>query len=172
MRLLFLISFGFLLFTSDPVLGQEIGGDGKLPEINLENLNGQKVNLQSYGENDKVTIIAFWATWCKPCKKELENINALLPDWKKRFDAELIAVSIDDSRNSRKVKPYVNGRGWQFDVLLDPNKDTKRALNFAAIPYSMLVDKDGKIVYQHSGYSEGAEFELEDKMKALKREEE
>ncbi len=139
----------------------------QLPDITLKNMNGQEVSLSKYADNGKKTIISFWATWCKPCKKELTNLNELLPTWRERYNAELLAISIDDARNSSKVEPYVNGKGWDFNVLLDTNKDTKRKLNYSTIPYSLIVNEKGEITYQHSGYYEGDEYEMEDKLKAL-----
>jgi len=63
------------------------------------------------------------------------------------------------------VKTYANGQGWDFEVLLDPNQDLKRALNFQTIPYTILVDKNGNIVYRHTGYIEGDEYLLEEEIK-------
>lgn len=144
-------------------------GNKQLPDITLENLNGKEVSLSEYADNGKKTVISFWATWCKPCKNELTNLNELLPTWRERYNAELLAISIDDARNSRKVGPYVNGKGWDFDVLLDKNKDTKRQLNYSTIPYSVIINEEGNIVYQHSGYYEGDEYKMEDKLKALNK---
>lgn len=144
-------------------------GNRPLPDITLENLNGKEVSLSEYADNGKKTVISFWATWCKPCKNELTNLNELLPTWRERYNAELLAISIDDARNSRKVGPYVNGKGWDFDVLLDKNKDTKRQLNYSTIPYSVIINEEGNIVYQHSGYYEGDEYKMEDKLKALNK---
>jgi thiol-disulfide isomerase/thioredoxin len=113
------------------------------------------------------TIISFWATWCSPCKKELENMTDLMPDWKEKYKVRLVAISIDDSRNEMKVKPYVDGKKWKFPVLIDVNQDTRRVLNYPNVPYTLLVDKNGKIVYKHIGYQEGDEFVLEDQLKKL-----
>ena len=73
---------------------------------------------------------------------------------------KLFAVSIDQAQNINKVKPLVDGNGWEYDVLLDPNSDFKRALGIQMIPYVLIVDGNGKIVYQHNGYTDGAEEEL------------
>jgi len=80
----------------------------------------------------------------------------------------LIAISIDDSRNFGKVAPYVNGKGWEYEVYIDPNGDFKRALNVNNVPHTFLIDKDGYIVWQHNSYSEGDEDELYEKLKLLK----
>ena len=114
-------------------------------------------------------IISFWATWCTPCKKELSNYAELYEEWKEEFGVTVIAISIDDARNTAKVKAYVNGVRWPFEVLLDPNEDMKRFLNFQTIPYTILVDKNGQIVYRHNSYVEGDEYVMEEKLAKLSR---
>lgn len=139
-----------------------------MPEIVLKDVNGKNKNTADYSKNGKITVISFWATWCTPCKKELTNINDnMLDDWKTKYDVELVAVSTDNSKNVLKVKPFVDGQGWTFDCLLDVNEDLKRALNATSIPYTVLLDKSGKIVYTHTGYIEGDEFMLEEKIKSV-----
>jgi peroxiredoxin len=138
-----------------------------LPEITLKNIDGKDINLADYGTNQKITVISFWATWCKPCIKELKNINALLDDWVEDYNMELVAISLDDSRNAGKVKPTANALNWDFDVLLDPNGELQRAMNVANPPVTFLVNQSGKIVYTHTGYVEGDEYDLEDHIKEL-----
>ena len=91
----------------------------------------------------------------------------LYEDWQKDYNVELIAISIDDTRNITKVKPTVEGSGWPYRVLVDPNQDLKRALSFQNVPYTVVTDKAGNIAYIHNGYVEGDEFELEERLKAL-----
>ena len=138
-----------------------------LPQISLKNVEGEDVQLADYGNNNKITVISFWATWCKPCIKELKNINGLLEEWVDEYDVELVAISVDDSRNTLKVRPMVNAFNWDFDILLDPNGDVQRALNVANPPVTFLIDQNGKIVYTHTGYVEGDEYDLEDHIKEL-----
>ncbi len=134
----------------------------KLPEITVQDLSGKKINIQEYSENGKITVINFWATWCVPCKKELDNITELYPEWTEKYNMELLAVSIDDPRSARRVKPMVDAKGWEFEVLLDQNSDLKRALNFQTVPYTVILDENGGVVYSHGGYTEGFEYELEE----------
>ena len=138
-----------------------------LPEITLKNIDGKDINLADYGTNEKITVISFWATWCKPCIKELKNLNVLLDDWIEDYNMELVAISLDDSRNAAKVKPTVNALNWDFDVLLDPNGELQRAMNVANPPVTFLVNQSGKIVYTHTGYVDGDEYDLEDHIKEL-----
>jgi cytochrome c biogenesis protein CcmG, thiol:disulfide interchange protein DsbE len=139
----------------------------QLPSVELKDIDGNTVNVQDFGTNGKITIISFWATWCGPCIKELDNMNELYEDWVDVYGLELIAVSVDDARNIPKVKPMVNGRGWPYTVLLDENKNLSRALNVSNPPMTFLIDKEGNIVYKHTGYTEGSEYKLLDEIKKL-----
>lgn len=154
----FVFLFAFALVSNAQTKGQ------KLPGIEIKDLSGNSVDISKYSENKKITVISFWATWCVPCKKELNNIAELYEEWTEEYDVELVAISIDDSRNMAKVKTYINGQGWEFEVLLDANSDLKRALNFQTVPYTLLVDQDGNIVYRHTGYVEGDEYILEEEI--------
>jgi len=141
----------------------------ELSSVKVRTLDGKEIDIKTYVKTGKITIISFWATWCSPCKKELDNMNPLLDDWKKKYNVDMIAVSIDNSQNAQNVKPLVKGKNWDFDVLLDVNGDTKRTFNYNTIPFTVLVNKDKKIVYQHSGYVEGDENHLEEEIKKISK---
>ncbi|MFM2224029.1 MAG: hypothetical protein RJA07_231 [Bacteroidota bacterium] len=138
-----------------------------IPSVTLKNVKGENVNFTDVIKKGRITVVSFWATWCVPCKKEINNISEIMPEWKKSLDFDFVAVSIDDSRNVAKVKSYVNGQRWDFTTLIDPNQDLKRALNFQSVPYTIVFDQSGKIAFTHSGYVEGDEFILRDKLKEL-----
>ncbi|MEY4875189.1 MAG: hypothetical protein RL708_338 [Bacteroidota bacterium] len=138
-----------------------------IPSVTLKNVKGENVNFTDVIKKGRITVVSFWATWCVPCKKEINNISEVMPEWKKSLDFDFVAVSIDDSRNVAKVKSYVNGQRWDFTTLIDPNQDLKRALNFQSVPYTIVFDQNGKIAFTHSGYVEGDEFILRDKLKEL-----
>jgi len=152
-------------FSQTKTLGEKILGEKTLPSIVLNDASGKPVNVGDYSKNEQVTVVSFWATWCVPCKKELNNISELYDDWKDKYNVKIVTVSIDDSRSSTKVKPYADSQRWQFDLLLDPNQDLKRELNIQTVPFTALLNKQGKIVYTHSGYVEGDELVLEDEIK-------
>lgn len=138
-----------------------------MPSIVLKDMDGKSKNVAEYSQSGKITIISFWATWCSPCKKELNNMHELYDEWKEKYDVKIVAVCTDNTRNTQKVKPYVDGQGWEFDIIMDVNQDLQRAMNIVQIPHTFLLDQNGKIVYQHSGYVEGDEFSLLEKIKAL-----
>ncbi len=168
--LLAVFFIGSSLFANaqnDKKLVDKIMGEKTLPSITLNNINGKPVDISDYGRSGKITLVSFWATWCVPCKKELTNIAELYDEWKKKYNMQIVAVSIDDSRSSTKVKPTVEGQRWDYDVLLDVNQDLKRQLNIQSVPFTILVDAHGKIVYTHSGYVDGDEYVVEEEMEKL-----
>ena len=140
-----------------------------LPNINLTTFEGDKVNVTELSSNDKIAVISLWATWCVPCIKELDAINELYDDWKAEVDFEVYAISVDDSRSIKRAKALVNGKGWEHKILLDTNQNLKRALGAAAIPETIIV-KNNKILYQHTGYRNGDEYELFEILKKVSKE--
>lgn len=139
----------------------------QLPKVTLKDINGKTVSTDTLSNSGKPFIIDFFATWCKPCNRELKAIHEVYPDWQEETGVKLIAVSIDQAQNINKVKPLVDSYGWEYDVLLDPNGDFKRALGIQMIPYVLIVDGKGNIVYKHNGYTDGAEEELIEKVREL-----
>lgn len=136
----------------------------ELPQINLSTLDGSTISSKELSKDDKVIIVSLWATWCVPCLKELDAISEIYEDWQEETGVELFAVSVDDSRTVKRVKPLINGKGWDYTILLDTNNDFQRALGAATVPLTLLV-KNNEIIYRHSGYSPGAEYELYEKIK-------
>ncbi len=139
----------------------------QLPNLTLSDSEGNPFSLQSdYAEKDKLYVFSFWATWCVPCIQELDEINDLQDEWKKALNMEVIAVSTDDTRTQKRVKPLVKGKGWNYKVLLDTNQDFKRFLSIVNIPYTIVV-KNREIVHIQNGYVPGSENELFEKLKTL-----
>lgn len=149
----------FILLTG-LVNGQDQSkGLFKLPGVDIRTINGEPFNTKNIENDGKPIIITFWATWCKPCMKEHDAINDVYQEWIDDTGVKLYAVSIDNARSSRRVLPTVNGKGWEFEVLLDPNGDFKRAMNVNIPPHTFIVNGEGKVVWQHIGYLEGDEIE-------------
>ncbi len=131
----------------------------QLPSVNLKDMGGKAVNTSSLGFTGPV-VISFWATWCAPCKKELNAINDIYETWQEKTGVNLVAVSIDDEKTKSQVPVYVNGKAWDFLVLMDPNGDFKRAMGVNNVPHTFLVDQSGNIVYSHNNYAPGDEEKL------------
>lgn len=139
----------------------------KIPSVSLKNLKGETIDTKTISNEGKPFIINFWATWCKSCILELTNLNDLYTDWKEETGVKIFAISIDDTRNSKKVAPFVKGRNWEYEVLLDENSDFKRAMNINNPPHTFLFNSKGELVWQHNGYAPGDEEILHKELQKL-----
>lgn len=161
-----IISFLFFSFG----FSQE-GEKTELPSVEIRTLTGETFNTSDIKNPDGPIFLSFWATWCKPCIKELIAVDEYFIDWEEEFGLKVYAVSIDDTKSMSRVAPFVNGRAWDFNILLDPNSDFKRAMNVVNIPHSFILDKSGKIIWQHNSYSPGDEDEIYEILKKAAEEE-
>ena len=130
-----------------------------LPNVNLKTLTGKSTSIKKIAQKNELIIISLWATWCVPCKNELDAVAEVYDEWVSETDVVYYAVSIDDSRTSKRIKPMVNGKDWEFEILLDENSDLKRAFGVSTVPYTTII-KNGRVVYKHTGYTPGYEDEL------------
>ena len=138
----------------------------KISAVKITDMKGKAVNTAELGLKGPV-VFSFWATWCAPCKKELNTIHDLYADWQEETGVTLVAVSIDDEKTKSQVPVYVNGKAWDYIVLMDPNGDFKRAMGVNNVPHTFLVDKEGNIVYSHNNYAPGDEEKLYQEIKKL-----
>lgn len=150
------------LALSAPVLCQNA-----LPDVSFRTLYGETIHARELVRDEKVVVLSFWATWCAPCKKELDAMADLYPKWKERYKVEVIAVTIDNQRALAKVPAMVTAKGWEYTILHGEEYAIRKAFNFQTIPYTVLIAPDGTIAYTHSGYVPGDEHKLEEKIAAL-----
>lgn len=161
------IFLSIFLLTALSLGFSEPSNSKRLPDVTIADLQGKPVNIQDKATKGKTTIISFWATWCAPCKRELDAISELYPSWVSDYNTQLVAVTIDNARALTQVKPLIEEKGWEFEVLVDSKQELQQALNFQAIPQTFVIDAEGNIVYQHEGYTPGDEYELEKIIKGL-----
>ena len=152
--------FYLLIFISQITIGQ-------IPSVDIKQLDGRLINTSQFDNNGDPIVISFWATWCKPCKKELNNIAEVYEEWQDETNVKLIAISIDDARSVSKVAPYVNASGWEYEIYLDSNGDLKRALGVSTVPHTFLLNNKKQIIWQHKGYIDGDEEKLFEKINEL-----
>ena len=154
MRILFCLFFLLITHVSH----------SQIPSVDLKTLDGSIINTAELDNDENPIIISFWATWCKPCKQELENIHEVYDDWREETNVKLIAISIDDARNTSKIKPLVNAKGWEYEVYQDSNREFATKMGVNPIPHTFLLNGDKKIVWDHVTYSDGDEEELYEKI--------
>lgn len=156
----------FIILTLVPMLVIAQSGF-KVPSVSIKDVNGNTVSSDVFQNDGKPMIINFWATWCKPCILELSTIADEYEEWVEETGVKLIAISIDDSRNTAKVAPMVKSRGWLYEIYLDPNEDFKRAMNVNNPPHTFVVNGKGEVVWQHIAYQPGDEKQLYDVVKKV-----
>lgn len=148
-------------------LGIAMTANAQLPSVQLKDLSGKPVDSATLQNDGKPFIISFWATWCKPCIRELNAIHENYADWVDETGVKVYAISIDEAQNSTKVQPMADARGWEYDILLDQSGAFARAMGCQNPPHVVVVDGDGKIVESHSGYTDGSEEHLIDLVRQL-----
>ncbi|MFN4811081.1 MAG: TlpA family protein disulfide reductase [Bacteroidota bacterium] len=134
--------------------------DYVIPAVDIKKMDGTTFNTANIKNDGKPMIIDFWATWCSPCKAELNAIAEDYEEWQKETGVVLYAISIDDARNVDKVAPYVNGKGWEYIVLSDVNGDFKRAMNVNNVPHVFVINGNREVVYQQNSAAPGDDKKL------------
>lgn len=158
----YVFTIGFIL------LEISVFSQRRLPQVTLEDMQGRHCEIQQVLNDSLPVVLTFWSTTCKPCIQELDALSEVFEEWKKIVDFKVVAISTDDSRAALKVRPMVEGREWPFRVLLDKNQALKRAMNVSSIPFLFVLDKTGKVIYSHNGYTPGAETEVLNVLNRLK----
>ena len=124
----------------------------------LEAPDGTQTSLADLGAG-KVTIVSFGATWCVPCKKEMQAVNDIY-DSLQSNNIQYVAVFIDNTKTMSKVGPYVTAKKFKFPVLLDPNQEVFETVNGTEVPYALIYDQNGELKFKHDGSFEGDEEHL------------
>lgn len=165
MRFLLLLSF-IALVSYFPSQAQSSQAK-KIPTATIKTLDGRNFSTSQISNNGKPIIISFWASWCRPCIKELSSIADYYEEWQDETGVKLIAISIDDARTVNNVRPMVNARGWEYEFYLDSNGDLRRAMGVTNVPHTFILNGKGEIVHQHTTFTDGMELEIYQKIKAL-----
>lgn len=149
------------------VMMSSLGASAQLPSFKLKTLDGKVVDTAKISNNGKPFVVSFFATWCKPCIREFRAVHEHYADWAEETGMKLVAISIDQAQNANKVKPLVASEGWEYEVLLDPNSDLTRAFGINGIPHILILNGKGEVVESRSGYTEGSEKHIIEKVREL-----
>jgi peroxiredoxin len=143
-----------------PRTGPAAGG-GSVSDFTLNDVDGQAHSLSDYlGKN--VILISFWATWCEPCKKEMDQLQTLF-DAHKDKGLIILSISMDEPETQGDARPFVKQRGFTFPVLLDTETQVTNQLNpRRAAPFSLIIGRDQKIAWDHEGYVPGDEKKIDE----------
>lgn len=160
--------FSLIVLTILFVQSIAIAQVASLPSISIKDIDGNTVDTGKLSNDGKPILICFWATWCSPCKKELNTYSEYYDDWKEETGVRIYAVTIDDQRTVNSVKPYVNSVAWDYDILMDVNKTFSQAMGVNSPPHTFLIDGKGQVVWQHVGYTAGDEEEIHEQLLKLK----
>jgi len=136
-----------------------------IPDFKLETISGEKISLYELLKSGPV-YINFWAMWCVPCRAELKALQQIYDEFKFR-GVNVISINIDSPRSTSKVKSFIAGQKYTFPVLLDPNQEVFKKLNGYNLPYSLLIDRDGKLVKVRNSYLPGDEKEIKKDIESL-----
>lgn len=158
MKLLFSFMFFALIASFTFAQDEELSGK-QAPNFKLTNLEGKYIELSKETGSFPI-LLSFWATWCKPCLEEMGEYNKIYETYKDK-GFKLLAISTDTEKSIAKVKPYIKSKEYQFPVLLDTNGDVARKYYAQQMPYTVIIDKNGNIVYSHLGYMKGDEKKVE-----------
>ena len=148
-----------LAFSVIIIFSLQINAQENVPNIDLRTIGGKSLKSIDILNNEGFSIISFWATWCIPCINELDAINDLYDSWNEKYNIKVVAVSTDDARSKKRVRPMVSGKNWAFDVYVDTNQEFKRSLNVSGIPHTIVV-YGSKIIHRRIGYTPGEEKDL------------
>jgi peroxiredoxin len=156
-KIIFLLAMlcNFSIFGKDSTIVKT-----PLPNVVIKDIDGNSINTSTINNGKNLIYLTFWATWCKPCIRELSELNDVYDVWRDEFDIKIVIISVDDIRNTHKVKPFVSGKNWDFETYLDPNGDLRRMMNVNNVPHSFLINDKGEIIWQQNSHTAGDEHRI------------
>lgn len=150
--------------------GISLSGNKSVENFSLPNLEN---NIISYNElkGTDLTLIDFWATWCKPCVHAIPKLDDLYKEYDSQ-SVQFLGINVDGPRNLSKVKPFVNALNVGYPILLDTDQEIMQRLNVSALPTLLIANSKDEIVYVHEGYQPGDERMIKEEIERLLHEKE
>lgn len=160
----YLLSKSLFLIAAIALMSATLIKSDVVPNKTVKKLDGSSTSILNVLSQADWTVMTFWATWCIPCKKELENIRDLYDDWQSDYGAQVVAISVDDAKTVAGVRPYVTANDFGYVFLLDQNRSLFTALNGVAPPLTLITNNKGEIKMVKNKYVEGDEYIIDDKL--------
>ena len=124
----------------------------------LRDVNNQTVSLYEL-KGETITILDFWTTWCRPCRKAIPELNKIYDQYKDQ-GVNIVGVNCDGPRTVAQVPGVTRSLQIQYPVLMDVNSDIPNSLNLSNFPTLIILDQKNKIKYFHEGFIPGDEEEI------------
>lgn len=145
------------------LLGQAV--EAQIPDVDVQDIDKNWISLSEL-KGEELTVVDFWATWCKPCVTSIPKLNGLYEEFKNQ-GVEFIGVNVDAPRSIAKVKPFANSVNIQYPIVLDPDQDLVNQFNVTVFPTLIVYNKMGEEVFVHEGFNPGDEQLVENKLSEL-----
>ncbi|RJE75000.1 TlpA disulfide reductase family protein [Reichenbachiella sp. MSK19-1] len=158
-----------ILVTSLLTLSQHSKAQSTL-RIELKEINGEYYTLDDL-KGSELTVVDFWATWCKPCVKSIPKLVELSHQYEKE-EVAFVGINVDSPRNLAKVRPFSKSLKIDYPVLLDTDQALYNELLVSVLPTVLILDSEGKVLFTHEGYTHGDEEYLKEKINELLEENE
>ena len=147
-----LLGFFALPAYLDEVMWEKV--NKQAPHFTLLTLDGDTIKSSDY--KDKVIILDFWATWCKPCKKQFPQIEKL---YKENNNVALFVINSQIGGDTfEKTTEFISQSKYDLPFVNDLESLTYKSFNIRALPCLIMIDKKGRIRYIHTGYNESENF--------------
>jgi peroxiredoxin len=149
-----------LVFLSSFVTAEE-----KPVDFNLPNIKGSAYKLSEY--RGKVVMVSFWATWCRPCQVELPIMQKIWKEYRKE-GFEFLSVNIEPTGEKKRIARLAKQKKYEFPILLDSDSKFLESQHPSLqLPFSILLDKKGHIVFRQTGYIPDSEKKIVTEIKKL-----
>ena len=140
-------------------------GSPPAPEFRLANRAGGEMSLS--GLKGQVVMINFWASWCGPCRQEFPALDQIYSKYKP-MGFQMIAINVESEKAD--AERFLGKTPVSFPILFDPDNKVSGNYGVNAMPTTFLVDREGRLRWQHRAYKPGDEAKYIEQIRAMLRE--
>lgn len=137
------------------------------PDFTLKALTGENVpteNLRLEEHRGQVVLVNFWASWCGPCRQEMPILDRIHERYSP-MGFTVLGVNVD--KNPDKARRIADKVRVSFPLLHDAGQNVSESWDVSAMPYTVLIDRNGQVQYIHRGYKSGDEAAYVDRLRTL-----